>query len=253
MIKFVKYKTQDNSEHFGLLNNESNFIEIEGDIFTSYKITNKIIKPDKVKILPPVIPSKIIAAGLNYKDHAKELKMEIPDEPIIFIKTPNTIIGHMDKIIYPEMSNQVDYEAELAIIIKNNIKNIDEDMVDANILGYTCLNDITARDLQKKDGQWTRAKCFDTFAPIGPFITKDINPDRVKIQLYLNGELKQNSNTSNFIFKTKKLVSFISKIMTINRGDIITTGTPAGVGPLKRGDKVEVEIENIGRLTNFVI
>jgi len=252
MIKFVKYKTQEGNEHFGLLNKESNFIEIEGDIFTSYKITDKIINPDEVKILPPVIPSKIIAVGLNYKDHAKELGMKLPEEPIIFIKTPNTVIGHMDQIIYPEMSKQVDYEAELAIIVKNNIKNIEEDMVEANILGYTCLNDITARDLQKKDGQWTRAKCFDTFAPIGPFFTKDINPDKVKIKLYLNGELKQDSNTSNFIFKTKKLVSFISKIMTINRGDIITTGTPAGIGPVKKGDKVEVEIENIGRLTNFI-
>lgn len=252
MIKFVKYKTQDGSEHFGLLNNESNFIEIEGDIFTSYKITNKIIYPEEVKILPPVVPSKIIAVGLNYKDHAKELGMDLFDEPIIFIKTTNTVIGHLDYIIYPEMSKQVDYEAELAIIIKNNIKNIEEDLVEANILGYTCLNDVTARDLQKKDGQWTRAKCFDTFAPIGPYFTKDINPDNVNIKLYLNGELKQNSNTSNFIFKTKKLVSFISKIMTLNRGDIITTGTPPGVGPMKKGDKVEVEIENIGKLTNFI-
>jgi 2-keto-4-pentenoate hydratase/2-oxohepta-3-ene-1,7-dioic acid hydratase in catechol pathway len=252
MIKFVKYQTKDGLTHFGLINKESNFIEIEGDIFTSYKVTDKIINPEEVRILPPVIPSKIVAVGLNYKDHAKELGMKLPDEPIIFIKTPNTVIGHMDKIIYPEMSKQIDYEAELAIIIKNTIKNIEEDLVDANILGYTCLNDITARDLQKKDGQWTRAKCFDTFAPIGPYFTKDINPDKVAIKLYLNNELKQNSNTSNFIFKTKKLVNFISKIMTLNRGDIITTGTPAGIGPIKKGDKVEVEIEGIGKLTNFV-
>ncbi|MCX8093881.1 MAG: fumarylacetoacetate hydrolase family protein [Candidatus Goldbacteria bacterium] len=252
MIKFVKYKTKDGNEYYGLLNKDNNFIQIEGDIFTSYKITDKIINPSDVQILPPVIPSKIVAVGLNYKDHAKELNMQLPDEPIIFIKTPNTVIGHMDKIILPEMSKQVDYEAELAIIIKNNIKNIDEELVNANILGYTCLNDVTARDLQKKDGQWTRAKCFDTFAPIGPYFTKDINPDKVNIKLFLNDELKQNSNTSNFIFKTKKLISFISKIMTLNRGDIVTTGTPAGVGPLKKGDKVEVEIDGIGRLTNFV-
>lgn len=253
MIKFVKYKTQDGNEHFGLLNKEENFIEIVGDVFTSYKVTDKIVNPAEVKIIPPVLPSKIVAVGLNYKDHAKELGMKLPDEPIIFIKTSNTVIGHLDNIIYPEMSNQVDYEAELAIIIKNTIKNLDEDLVDANILGYTCLNDITARDLQKKDGQWTRAKCFDTFAPIGPYFTKDINPDKTGIKLYLNEEIKQNSNTSNFIFKTKKIVSFVSKIMTLNRGDIITTGTPAGIGTLKKGDKVEVEIENIGKLTNFVI
>lgn len=252
MIRFVKYKTKSGNEYYGLLNKDEKFIEIEGDIFTSYKITNRIINPEEVKILPPVIPSKIVAVGLNYKDHAKELGMKLPEEPIIFIKTPNTVIGHMDKIILPEMSKQVDFEAELAIIIKNTIKNIEEDLVDTNILGYTCLNDVTARDLQKKDGQWTRAKCFDTFAPIGPYITKDINPDNVNIKLFLNGELKQSSNTSNFIFKTKKLISFISKIMTLNRGDIITTGTPAGIGALKKGDKVEIEIDGIGRLINFV-
>jgi len=252
MAKFVKYLSQDGVERFGLINKDLNFIEIEGDVFTSYKITDKIIPSDKVKILPPIIPSKIVAVGLNYKDHAMELGMKLPDEPVIFIKTPNTVIGQMDKIIYPEMSNQVEYEAELAIIIKNTIRNIDEDLVDANILGYTCLNDVTARDLQKKDVQWTRAKCFDTFAPIGPYFTKDINPDKVNIKLYLNGELKQNSNTSNFIFKTKKIVNFISKICTLNRGDIITTGTPSGTGPMNKGDKVEIEIENVGKLTNFV-
>jgi 2-keto-4-pentenoate hydratase/2-oxohepta-3-ene-1,7-dioic acid hydratase in catechol pathway len=252
MAKFVRFLNGDNEQRYGIVNKDGNFAEIEGDIFTSYKITDKMREPDKVKVLPPCMPSKIVAAGLNYRDHAKEMKMELPDVPVLFIKTSNTVIGHMDDIIYPALSERVDYEAELAIIIKNTIKDIGEEMVDNSILGYTCLNDVTARDLQNRDGQWTRAKCFDTFAPIGPFFTKDINPDKSGIKLYLNGQVKQDSNTSNFIFKVKKLVSYISSVMTLYRGDIITTGTPAGIGPMQRGDKVEVEIEGIGRLVNFV-
>jgi 2-keto-4-pentenoate hydratase/2-oxohepta-3-ene-1,7-dioic acid hydratase in catechol pathway len=252
MAKFVRFINGDNETHYGIVNKEGNFAEIEGDIFTAYKITDKMREPGAVKILPPCVPGKIVAAGLNYKDHAREMKMALPEEPVLFIKTPNTVIGHLDQIIYPDMTCRLDYEAELAIIIRNNIKDIDEDMVPDNILGYTCLNDVTARDLQKKDGQWTRAKCFDTFAPIGPYIATDINPDKAGIKLYLNDDLKQESNTANFIFKTRKLVSFISRIMTLNRGDIVTTGTPAGIGPMQRGDSVTVEIEGIGRLVNTV-
>ncbi len=252
MTKFVRFLNELREERWGTVSEKGYFKEIEGDIFTQFIITDKIVEPDKVKILPPVMPTKIVAVGLNYKEHAKELNMPIPDEPIIFIKPATAVIGHLDKIIYPEQSKQVDYEAELALIIKNKVRNLSEDEVFPNILGYTCLNDVTARDLQKKDGQWTRAKSFDTFAPIGPYIETDIKPDNVNIKLYLNDELKQSSNTSDFIFDVKTLVIFISKIMTLNRGDIITTGTPKGVGPIHKGDKVEVEIENIGRLINFV-
>jgi 2-keto-4-pentenoate hydratase/2-oxohepta-3-ene-1,7-dioic acid hydratase in catechol pathway len=252
MAKFVRFINGENQERYGIVNKEGNFAEIEGDIFTAYKITDKMREPGAVKILPPCMPGKIVAAGLNYRDHAKEMKMAMPEEPVLFIKTPNTVIGHLDQIIYPAMTEQLDYEAELAVVIRNRIKDIEEDMVGNNILGYTCLNDVTARDLQKKDGQWTRAKCFDTFAPIGPYIVTDINPDKVDIKLFLNDVIKQDSNTSNFIFRTKKLISFISKIMTLNRGDIVTTGTPAGIGPMQRGDSVVVEIEGIGRLVNTV-
>ena len=150
------------------------------------------------------------------------------------------------------MSKQLDYEAELAVIIKNRIKNIEPEDVFKTILGYTCFNDVTARDLQKKDEQWTRAKSFDTFAPIGPFISTELNPDNLQIKLYKNGQLMQNSSTSNMIFKVDKIVSFISKIMTLFPGDIIATGTPSGVGQLEAGDKVEVEIEGIGILKNNV-
>jgi len=198
------------------------------------------------------MPTKIIAVGLNYFDHANELKMKIPDEPLIFMKPPSAVIAHNEKIIYPKMSKQLDYEAELAVIIKNKIKNIKAEDVFENVLGYSCFNDVTARDLQSKDGQWTRAKSFDTFAPIGPFISTNINPNDLKVKLYKNGQLMQHSSTKNMIFKVDKIVSFISEIMTLFPGDIIATGTPSGVGQLKEGDLVEVEIEEIGTLKNTV-
>lgn len=197
-------------------------------------------------------PTKIVAVGLNYHDHAKELGLNTPRHPILFIKPTTSLIGPEDSIIYPKQSKRVDYEAELALIIKNKIKNVSIRDAKKHILGYTCLNDVTARDLQKIDGQWTRAKSFDTFCPIGPRIAQLKNPNNVKIKLYLNGKLRQNSSTKNFIFKIEYLVSYISKIMTLNPGDIITTGTPPGIGPMKKGDKVEVGIEGIGVLRNYV-
>jgi 2-keto-4-pentenoate hydratase/2-oxohepta-3-ene-1,7-dioic acid hydratase in catechol pathway len=197
-------------------------------------------------------PSKIIAVGLNYVDHAKELKMEIPSEPIIFMKPPTSVVYHKDPIIYPPQTKELHYEAELAVVIKDRMKNIKPDEALKHILGYTCADDVTARDLQRKDGQWTRAKSFDTFCPLGPDIAAGIDPDDLDIKLYLNGELKQSSNTSNMIFKVSQLVSFISNIMTLEPQDVILTGTPPGVGPMRIGDTVEVEIEGIGKLINKV-
>ena len=197
-------------------------------------------------------PTKIVCVGLNYHCHAKELGMNTPHHPILFIKPLTTLIGPKDKIVYPKMSKRVDYEAELAIIIKDKTKNVSKKEAMKHIEGFTCLNDVTARDLQKLDGQWTRAKGFDTFCPIGPKIVKLDNPNNLKIQAILNGKIVQDSNTKNFIFKVEELVSFISKIMTLNPGDIIATGTPKGIVPMKRGDKIEVKIEGIGTLTNYV-
>ena len=197
-------------------------------------------------------PTKIVCVGLNYHCHAKELGMNTPHHPILFIKPLTALIGPKDSIIYPKMSKRVDYEAELAIIIKDKTKNIPKKEAMKHIEGFACLNDVTARDLQKLDGQWTRAKGFDTFCPVGPKIVKLDNPNNLKIQSFLNGELKQDSNTSNFIFKVEELVSFISKVMTLNPGDIIATGTPKGIGPMHKGDKIEIKIEGIGTLTNYV-
>jgi 2-keto-4-pentenoate hydratase/2-oxohepta-3-ene-1,7-dioic acid hydratase in catechol pathway len=199
-------------------------------------------------------PSKVICVGLNYRDHATELKMEIPTHPIIFLKPPTSVIGDQDDIVYPEnMTNNLHYEAELAIVIKDKLYKANAEQAKKGILGYTCANDVTARDLQNIDKQWTRAKSFDTFCPLGPKVVSDIDPDDLAIKLYLNGELKQNSRTSQMIFKPVHLVSWISQIMTIMPGDVIITGTPPGVGPMKKGDQVIVEIEGIGRLTNKVV
>ena len=197
-------------------------------------------------------PTKIICIGLNYKDHAKEMNKAIPDEPVIFMKPPTTVIYDGDTIVYPKMTKELHYEAELAIVIKDRIRNIDPVDAKKHIKGFTCANDVTARDLQKRDGQWIRAKSFDTFCPLGPRIVKDINPDNLAIKTYLNGELKQSSNTSNMIFRVTYLISFISHIMTLEKDDVIITGTPPGIGEMKVGDTVVVEIEGIGRLTNYV-
>jgi 2-keto-4-pentenoate hydratase/2-oxohepta-3-ene-1,7-dioic acid hydratase in catechol pathway len=206
----------------------------------------------KVRFLPPAAPQKIVLAGLNYRDHARELKMPIPDEPVIFLKPPTTLIAHKQNILYPSGVTRLDYEAELAIVIKKEARNIPEAGVLRYILGYTCLNDVTARDLQKKDVQWTRAKSFDTFCPLGPWVETEIDPTDLRIRAAVNGEWKQDSRTSVFIFSVEYLVSFVSRIMTLLPGDVVSTGTPSGVGPVRPGDMVEVEIEGIGRLSNSV-
>lgn len=250
-MKYLRF-LQNGNIRYGLLEKDNIIREVVGDIFNNYKNTENVYSLSEITFLPPCIPTKIIAVGLNYFDHANEFQMKIPDEPLIFMKPPSALIAHDDNIIYPKMSKQLDFEAELAVIIKNKVKDIEPEDVSKNILGYTCFNDVTARDLQKKDEQWTRAKSFDTFAPIGPFISTDLNPDNLQIKLYKNGQLMQDSSTGNMIFKVDKIVSFISKIMTLFPGDIIATGTPSGVGQLKAGDKVEVEIEGIGILKNTV-
>lgn len=200
----------------------------------------------------PHPPTKIVLVGLNYRDHARELKMPLPDEPILFLKPPTALIGPEEFIIYPAQSTRVDYEAELAVVMKYKCKNLEPDAVMEYVEGFTCLNDVTARDLQRKDVQWTRAKSFDTFCPVGPRIVSNIDPNNVRIQSSLNGELRQDSTTANFIFSTEELVSFVSKVMTLQKGDIIATGTPSGIGALQRGDTIEIKIEDIGTLRNYI-
>ncbi|MFA0833155.1 MAG: fumarylacetoacetate hydrolase family protein [Methanobacterium formicicum] len=207
---------------------------------------------DEVKILPPVQPSKVVCVGLNYRDHAEELNMNLPEEPILFLKPPSTVISHEDKIIYPHQSHQVDYEAELAVVIGHEARFVSQEDAFDYISGYTVLNDVTARDLQQKDGQWTRAKSFDTFCPLGPWVETEMDPSKQNISLKLNNEVKQKSNTKNMIFPVDELVEYISNIMTLNPGDVIATGTPPGVGPMKVEDMVEVTVDGIGTLKNEV-
>lgn len=238
-------------EYWGILE-EENIRVINEEPFRGIKPVSKKIPVDGIKFLPPAKPTKIVLIGLNYKDHARELNMVLPKEPLIFLKPPTSLIGHNDAIIYPSSVKQLDYEAELAIVIKKECKNIKPKDVPKYILGFTCLNDVTARDLQRKDGQWTRAKSFDTFCPLGPWLETRVSHKDLRVRSYLNGKLRQDSSTSEFIFSFDYLVSFISKIMTLNPGDVISTGTPFGVGAMKRGDTIVIEIEGIAKLVNYI-
>jgi len=236
---------------YGILDHEE-IVELEGDFFVPTRPLSSRHALSSVKLLAPCSPSKIIAVGLNYQDHAKELGLPTSNSPIIFLKPPTTIIGPGEVITYPAKSAQVDYEAELGVVIRDHLRNVRPDEARGHVLGYTCANDVTARDLQKKDVQWTRAKSFDTFCPIGPWIETELDPDDLLIESYLNGVRRQSSRTSQFIFKVNHLISFISGIMTLYPGDLIITGTPPGVGPMKPGDEIEVRIEGIGSLKNRV-
>ncbi len=207
---------------------------------------------EEVKFLPPTDPEKIIGVGLNYRDHAEELKMEVPEKPVLFMKSPSSVVGDRDYIILPKVSQRVDYEGELAVVIGERCRNVDEEDAKDYILGYTCFNDVTARDLQQSGWDWSISKSFDTFSPVGPYVSVSTNPENLEIKTWLNGKIVQKSNTSNLIFNVFKLVSYVSSIMTLKEGDIITTGTPSGVGKLKSGDTVVVEIEGIGKLTSYV-
>ncbi len=207
----------------------------------------------EVELLAPIVPTKIVAVGLNYRDHAKEVNLKPTEEPLIFLKPTSALNGPGSPILLPEMSQRVDYEGELAVVIGQRSKNLSEAEVAKAILGYSCFNDVTARDLQFKDVQFTRAKAFDTFACLGPWIETEVDPKDLKIETRVNGALKQSSRTSQMNFSVPRIVSFISRIMTLEPGDVIITGTPAGVGPLDNGDTVEVEIEGIGTLSNPVL
>lgn len=251
-MKYVRFEDKNNNEKYGVL--EGDLIrEIDWDLFGDYMPTEITHGLEGINILPPCVPTKIICIGLNYSDHAQEMNAKVPEDPRIFIKPNTAIIGHEDTIIYPDhMSERVDYEGELAVVIGKRAKGISPDDALDYVFGYTCLNDVTARDLTAKDIQYTRGKGFDTFAPFGPFIETDLDPSNLHISTYLNDEVKQSSNTSMLIFNVPKLISFISNVMTLLPGDIISTGTPSGIGPMKKGDTVEVHIEGIGILRNHV-
>ncbi len=206
-----------------------------------------------VKLLPPCVPSKIVCLGLNYRGHIEEMGLTVPSVPLIFLKPASAVIGPCDSIVLPRGCRRVDYEGELAVVIGKKAKNVSAEKAAEYIIGYTCFNDVSDREAQAVDGQWTRAKGYDTFAPLGPWIDTDVSPDDLRLETYVNGELKQSASTKELVFSIPELVSFISHVMTLLPGDVIATGTPAGVGPLKSGDVVQVKIEGVGVLTNSVV
>ncbi|MFD1040468.1 fumarylacetoacetate hydrolase family protein [Virgibacillus byunsanensis] len=249
-MKIAYYKYKDINS-YGIIR-ENIVYPVIGNIFKDFDTESDGVPVDEVKLLAPIRPRKLVCVGLNYELHAKESKMDIPDEPMIFMCSPAAIIGTQDTIELDNKSDCIDYEAELAIVIKKEGKNILASQYQDYILGYTCGNDVSNRDLQKKDGQFTRAKSFDTYKPLGPYIETELNPNKLDIKLWQNGEMKQSSNTSDMIFSVDKIIEFISHIMTLEPGDVILTGTPSGIGKLEKGDFIKVEIENIGELLNDV-
>jgi 2-keto-4-pentenoate hydratase/2-oxohepta-3-ene-1,7-dioic acid hydratase in catechol pathway len=233
--------------HTGVLKDGRVFIvEDEPQSKTSFPI-------DDVKLLPPVTPSKIVCVGRNYADHAAELGNEVPKEPLLFLKPPSAVIGDGDDIILPPFSDQVEHEGELAVVIGRTCKNIsDSDDPLGYVFGFMCLNDVTARDLQRRDVQFTRAKSFDTFCPIGPYVETEIDTSNLRVVTRVNGVIKQDGRTSQMVFPVPFIIRYISRHMTLEPGDIIATGTPSGVSQLAAGDICEIEIEGIGTLRNKV-
>jgi 2-keto-4-pentenoate hydratase/2-oxohepta-3-ene-1,7-dioic acid hydratase in catechol pathway len=239
---------------FGVLNDQDSILVLRGDpIYSGIVPQDKSLKLSDVKLLAPVIPrSKVVCIGKNYADHAAEMGSVVPTEPIIFIKPNTSVIGPNETIIWPSMSERVDHEVELAIVIGRICKEVPAAKARDVIYGCTIANDVTARDLQKKDGQWSRAKGFDTFCPLGPWIETEFVPKDQKITATLNGEIKQSSVLSEMIFKIPQIIEFVTNVMTLLPGDVILTGTPAGIGPMPAGASISVAIEGLGTLTNKV-
>jgi 2-keto-4-pentenoate hydratase/2-oxohepta-3-ene-1,7-dioic acid hydratase in catechol pathway len=250
VLKICRYRN-GNGPEFGIIDGDE-IVALTGNPFDGIAETDKRQKLADVKLLSPTEPSKVVAVGLNYQEHIDETGMDKPDAPVLFMKPSTSVIGPNDPIIYPAGAARVDYEAELAVVIGKKCKNVSEAEAADYIFGYTCLNDVTERFMQGMDGQWTRAKSFDTFCPIGPYIVTDIKPNGLKVEAYLNGEQKQSASTDLLIFGVAELVSFISGVMTLLPGDVIATGTPSGIGPMEPGDKIEIRVEKIGSLSNTV-
>jgi len=211
--------------------------------------------PTGARLLPPCSPSKIVCVGRNYAEHAKELGNEVPAEPLIFLKPPSSLIGSGDTIVYPKQSQRVDYEGELGVIIGKRARNVSVPDAQSYVLGYTCVNDVTARDLQKKDGQWTRGKGFDTFCAVGPYMVPREEADfsSLRVRVFVDGEKKQDGPVTDMLFSVADIIAYVSSFMTLEPGDLIATGTPPGVGPLLPGSRVQVDIEGIGVLENAVV
>lgn len=248
----IKHEGMTGPEPLYVAEREGVWRLIEGSIFGKFT-EGPVISSEGATILSPVTPSKIICIGLNYKDHAAEQNKPLPKEPLLFMKGSTTVIGHGAAIENPMWAGRIDHEAELAVVIGKTAKDVALDKAYDHILGLTCMNDVTARDLQNKDGQYTRCKGFDTFAPIGPCIAVGLDGKDLAVRGYVNGQVRQDSRSRELIFTIPELVAFISRVMTLVPGDVISTGTPSGIGPIVPGDSVSVYVEGVGTLTNSVV
>ena len=250
-MRIIRYSRQGDVG-FGILEGDT-VGSIGPHPFGAFEYTGEPLAAGQVRLLAPVLPSKVVAVGRNYAEHARELGNEVPPEPVIFLKPSTSVVGPGDPIVRPEGVGRVDFEGELAVIVGKLVRRLaPEDAIQA-VLGFTCANDVTARDLQQADGQWTRAKGFDTFCPLGPWIETDLDSSDLAISTLVNGEVKQQARTSQLERGVAELLAFVSRVMTLLPGDVLLTGTPAGVGPLEAGDRVEVEVEGIGVLANEVV
>jgi 2-keto-4-pentenoate hydratase/2-oxohepta-3-ene-1,7-dioic acid hydratase in catechol pathway len=250
-MRLIRYQSKKDLPQYGWINNES-IGRIDGSPFGEFQRSEATLPLESLHLLAPVLPGKIICVGRNYAEHVKETNAEIPTTPLLFLKPPSSVIGPHQTIFLPPQSQQVDHEAELAVVIGKRGRWIQPEEASGYIYGYTVGNDVTARDLQRKDSQWTRSKGFDTFCPLGPWIETEFNPADAMITCHVNGELRQMASTRDMIFHIDQLIAFASSIMTLEPGDIIMTGTPAGISPLHPGDIVEVAIDGIGKLRNTV-
>jgi 2-keto-4-pentenoate hydratase/2-oxohepta-3-ene-1,7-dioic acid hydratase in catechol pathway len=250
-MRLICFKNQENTQQHGWVLDDKVGL-IEGSLFGEFHRAEAFLAFSDIQLFAPVLPGKIVCIGRNYVAHAEEHEAEVPDTPLIFLKPPSSIIGPGSTIFLPPQSNQVEHEAELAVVIGKSGRWISaEDAMDY-VLGYTVANDVTARDLQRRDGQWTRGKGFDTFCPIGPWIETDFDPNDTMITCHVNDELRQMGATRDMVFTVRQLIVFISSVMTLEPGDLILTGTPSGVGPLQPGDQVAITIEGLGEITNPV-
>ncbi len=255
-MRLIRFQTPDTPPTYGwVLENEQGYQvgRLEGSPFGEYRRLEAVFKFEEVQLLPPVLPGKILCIGRNYVAHAKEHDAEVPDVPLIFMKPITALIAHGEAIVLPPQSKQVEHEAELVVVIGKRGRWIPLEEALDYVYGYTIGNDVTARDLQRRDNQWTRAKGFDTFCPLGPWVETEFDPADRLIHCKVNGEMRQMGSTRDMVFNVRQLIAFISSVMTLEPGDVLMTGTPAGVGPLLPGDQVEVSIEGIGTLKNVVI
>jgi 2-keto-4-pentenoate hydratase/2-oxohepta-3-ene-1,7-dioic acid hydratase in catechol pathway len=250
-VRIIRFSTQGKIK-YGVLQ-EGAIRGLRGRPFARFSFDGSTYKLDEVKLLAPCTPSKIVCLGLNYRSHAEETKLPMPEVPLIFLKPSTAVIGPNDQIVLPRHSRRADYEGELGVVIGKRARHVPEFEAREYVLGYTCLNDVSERHNQRDDGQWTRAKGYDTFAPLGPWIETEIAPDDLKLETYLNGQQSQSARTSDLIFGVPRIISFISGVMTLLPGDVIATGTPSGIGPMNPGDTVEIKIEGIGTLRNTVV